>query len=474
MAASPSNSVTPVHLHSLVTVKLTKDNYRLWKTQIVPYLRGQRLFGFVDGSLPCPSPTIPNPDATTNPNAPPEVPNPNYNSWYDQDQVVLSALVSSLSEAYLLGGLDTSYDAIVTSISTQIDKMSSEAIFNHLLAFELRIEQQQSALDTSVGSVNVATRHDNRPRGGKYPQQQRNSQPQQPHGSYSNYRGRGRGNRGKGGQSPHHPSNPRPVCQVCGKIGHTTIQCYYRFDHAYQGTPPNMAAYLTSPSSPPDANCTLHRGFKCLDMSNGKVFISRHVIFDEKCFPFANPNTNPPTSQSMPSPQIALPFPLFKNNSSPTPSITSPSQHHFSHNSTPINQPTPSPLHSPESSSSSNSASHPLSFPTSDPSPISPTPHDHTSPTLPSMDHADVAALPGLRSHHMITRSHNNIVKPKHFTDGTVRYPLPQAFFAAVSARFSFLRNKLNVYPSTMSLQGRIKEINCNYNDSKDSAQTAP
>jgi hypothetical protein len=39
--------------------------------------------------------------------------------------------------AYLLGGLDTFYDAIVTSISTQVDKMTSEDMFNHLLVFEL-------------------------------------------------------------------------------------------------------------------------------------------------------------------------------------------------------------------------------------------------------------------------------------------------------------------------------------------------
>ena len=39
--------------------------------------------------------------------------------------------------AYLFGGLDTSYDAIVTSISIQIDKMTLEDIFNHLFAFEL-------------------------------------------------------------------------------------------------------------------------------------------------------------------------------------------------------------------------------------------------------------------------------------------------------------------------------------------------
>jgi len=215
----------------------------LWKTQIVPYLRGQRLFGFVDGTISSPSPTIFNLETATSQTVPAEISNPYYSTWYDQDQVVLSALVSSLSEnilaqmvslstsrevwvalermfsfhsfaraiqtrqflastkkgnlsisdyfqkirsfsdnlaanrqplqnheftIYLLGGLDTSYDTIVTSISTQIDKMTSEDMFNHLLAFELRLEQQQISFDNSINLVNMATRNDHRSRVERY------------------------------------------------------------------------------------------------------------------------------------------------------------------------------------------------------------------------------------------------------------------------------------------------------------------
>jgi len=78
MASSPSNLITPINIHSLVTIKLTKDNYLFWKTQIVPYLRGQRLFGFVDGIISSPSPTIPNPEATTSQTDPTEISYPNY------------------------------------------------------------------------------------------------------------------------------------------------------------------------------------------------------------------------------------------------------------------------------------------------------------------------------------------------------------------------------------------------------------
>ena len=107
--------------------------------------------------------------------------------------------------AYLLGGLDTSYDAIVTSISTQIEKMTSEDMFNHLLAFELRLEQQQVSFDNFVHSVNMATIHDHRSRVGRYTQHQRVPR----HQSYSsNNKGRGHGYKGRG-PSPNY-SNPRP------------------------------------------------------------------------------------------------------------------------------------------------------------------------------------------------------------------------------------------------------------------------
>lgn len=37
----------------------------------------------------------------------------------------------------------------------------------------------------------------------------------------------------------------------------------------------------------------MHKGFKCLDVASGRVYISRDVIFDESVFPFMSlhPNT---------------------------------------------------------------------------------------------------------------------------------------------------------------------------------------
>jgi hypothetical protein len=36
----------------------------------------------------------------------------------------------------------------------------------------------------------------------------------------------------------------------------------------------------------------LHKGFKCLDPSSGRVYISRDVVFDETVFPFSTLHPN--------------------------------------------------------------------------------------------------------------------------------------------------------------------------------------
>ena len=36
----------------------------------------------------------------------------------------------------------------------------------------------------------------------------------------------------------------------------------------------------------------MHKGFKCLDVSTGRIYISRDVIFDEHVFPFSELHAN--------------------------------------------------------------------------------------------------------------------------------------------------------------------------------------
>ncbi|KAJ0008185.1 hypothetical protein Pint_30274 [Pistacia integerrima] len=41
-------------MSNIVTVKLSPDNYILWKAQMVPYFLGQDLFGYLDCTIPKP------------------------------------------------------------------------------------------------------------------------------------------------------------------------------------------------------------------------------------------------------------------------------------------------------------------------------------------------------------------------------------------------------------------------------------
>ncbi|GAV92513.1 UBN2_3 domain-containing protein, partial [Cephalotus follicularis] len=75
-----------------LSLKLTAKNYFLWRIQIVPFFRGQKLLSFVDGSKPCP----PDPISINGHNDP--QPNPTASIWKGEDQLLLSLLISPLSE----------------------------------------------------------------------------------------------------------------------------------------------------------------------------------------------------------------------------------------------------------------------------------------------------------------------------------------------------------------------------------------
>ena len=309
---SPSVPTSLTVVHHLITIKLTRDNYLLWKAQIVPYLRGQYLFGFIDGSRPAPSPV----SASDS-----DEPNPDFQAWHLQDQLIMSALISSLSEnilahvvkcstsrevwvtlermftsqsrartmqihyqlatlkkgdssiadyfhkftgladtlaaidhplkefelvSFLLAGLGPDFDSFVTSVKIRTDPLSLEDLYGHLLSHELHLAQNQPSVDLSFGTAHfvqkISSTHDGSSgRSFSSNQSGRTSFCQ----GRSHNRGRGRG-RSQGN---------RPICQVCGKIGHLALTCYHRFDNNYtRDSRPNMQALLATPQSQCDPN----------------------------------------------------------------------------------------------------------------------------------------------------------------------------------------------------------------------------
>ncbi|KAL3375817.1 hypothetical protein AABB24_002671 [Solanum stoloniferum] len=81
---------------NLVTIKLgSVEDYLTWRTQFTSLLLSHELMGFVDGSIPHPSPLLG--DASGN-----HQPNPLYRSWIKIDQSVRSWLFATLSRDVLL------------------------------------------------------------------------------------------------------------------------------------------------------------------------------------------------------------------------------------------------------------------------------------------------------------------------------------------------------------------------------------
>jgi hypothetical protein len=225
-----------------------------------------------------------------------QIPNPAYERWYDQDQQLLSGILSSMIEdvlqdvvaakssrevwdslqkkfasstkactvqicvelttakkhdlsavdffhkitglaaelaaadaplrdeevlSYLLASLPAEYDPFVTSMTTKAEALSLDDVFAHLVAFEARKLQHLADLQLN-------------------------------HGASVNYVGRRRG--GRGGQSrggaPSHGerrgNNPRPECQICGRVSHTAVKCWYRMDESFQDEHPSAALASTS------------------------------------------------------------------------------------------------------------------------------------------------------------------------------------------------------------------------------------
>ncbi|KAJ0035570.1 hypothetical protein Pint_25899 [Pistacia integerrima] len=326
-SSTATSSILPTQLHHFITIKLTKDNYLLWRAQLIPYLRGQNLFGYLDGSIPYTPITIP---SSTNTSI--HIPNPEYVHWSQQDQIILSAILSSLTESlltqiiglttsrdvwlalektfsstssprilsirfqlstlkkasltitdyftkvkhlsdtlstishplssskitsYLLDGLPSSYDSLVTAITTRLDPISLDDLYGCLLTHENRLEQQTTSNEFNLPSANIATSYFGRGHRGSP------SNRGAPH--YGN-QSRGRG-RGFHNYSPHQMSQSnKPPCQICSKIGHTASTCWHRFNQQFQSpSTPHPQANIAQSHTPkydqnwyPDTSATNH------------------------------------------------------------------------------------------------------------------------------------------------------------------------------------------------------------------------
>jgi hypothetical protein len=108
--ANSSSTLSFNTVAHMVTIKLSSTNFLLWRSQVVPLLQCQKLYGYVDGSTPMPS-------AATDLAA--------HNIWKQFDQLVMSLLLFSLTEEALSITIDftTSRD-VWNSLETTFSQKS--------------------------------------------------------------------------------------------------------------------------------------------------------------------------------------------------------------------------------------------------------------------------------------------------------------------------------------------------------------
>jgi hypothetical protein len=310
-----SNPVSPPINHGqFLTIKLTHANFLLWQAQILPYLRSQRLIGYVTGVIQCPSSTLPAAERGGTP-----LPNPAYAKWFEQDQAILSVILASLSPEVLsqclflttskavwdkLDGLyvaqsraramqlrmqlttlkkndlsATDYFSRVKELTDNLAAAGEPLRDDEIIAYVLTgLPEEYDSLVTSI-----TTRAEPMSLSDVYTnllsfevrllQRQAASQP--PSTPLVNYASRvGRGGRsggrnsgrtgGRGGGRMTGRSNSsgdrgndrahdRPRCQICGRANHIAPQCWYRYDDNYQKDDKPSAALASMPTYSLDA-----------------------------------------------------------------------------------------------------------------------------------------------------------------------------------------------------------------------------
>ena len=133
-----SYTIISINVAAQAPLKLTATNDSSWKAQFNTLLIGYDLYGFVDGSYPCPPNRMAN-DAPTKLN-------PEYSYWIRQDSLILNALLASLSDSITsyISSSKTSREAWV-KLATMYAKPSHSRIMT----------LQESLMTLSQGSLSI-------------------------------------------------------------------------------------------------------------------------------------------------------------------------------------------------------------------------------------------------------------------------------------------------------------------------------
>jgi hypothetical protein len=93
-----SAPIPPFSLGQPPRTQLTRENYPIWRSQVLPAIRGAQWLGLITGADRAPPPEVVDVPTDKEVNTPAKMKaNPLYEDWIAHDQLVLSYLLQSLS-----------------------------------------------------------------------------------------------------------------------------------------------------------------------------------------------------------------------------------------------------------------------------------------------------------------------------------------------------------------------------------------
>jgi hypothetical protein len=97
--AGSSSSSSGSSLNLVISEKLTRENFLLWQTQVLPKIYGAQLFGYLDVSIEAPENVVTVKDKD---GVEVRMPNPEYSRWVARDQSVLGFLIQNMGREVLI------------------------------------------------------------------------------------------------------------------------------------------------------------------------------------------------------------------------------------------------------------------------------------------------------------------------------------------------------------------------------------
>uniref|UniRef100_A0A2N9IKH6 CCHC-type domain-containing protein n=2 Tax=Fagus sylvatica TaxID=28930 RepID=A0A2N9IKH6_FAGSY len=272
-------------MSNLMPVKLDSTNFIVWKHQLSSILRAYSMINFVDGTVQSPSRFLVDAEGNSTTTV-----NPEFQSWDIRDQALLTLINSTLSPSVLpmVVGQDTA-QSVWKTLEHRFTSTSRSNVLNlkielHNLKKGSESTEEQSLAESfdsgkdlnSMAMFASAAPNNRNTQSSFYVHNYQN----RGRGRNNNHRGRGRFNSNNHSNAStqgntqfsnnQYPSsnaftqgnaqfsqnfqgkseNSRPLCQICGKLGHQALDCYHRMDFAYQGRhPPERLAAMASTSN---------------------------------------------------------------------------------------------------------------------------------------------------------------------------------------------------------------------------------